>query len=55
MRMLIIDPMHNLYLGTAKHLFSRIWVKRDILDTSSLNTINERISLLRVPPEVRFN
>ena len=54
-RMLIIDPMHNLYLGTAKHLFSRIWVKRDILDTSSLNTINERISLLRVPPEVRFN
>ena len=24
-RMLIIDPMHNLYLGTAKHIFRQIW------------------------------
>ena len=26
-RMLIIDPMHNLYLGTAKYIFNVIWLK----------------------------
>lgn len=54
-RMLIIDPMHNLYLGTAKHVFSRIWVKRDIIDRKALDIINKRILLLIIPPEVRFN
>ena len=24
-RMVIIDPMHNLYLGTAKHML-RVWI-----------------------------
>ena len=54
-RMLIIDPMHNLYLGTAKHIFSKIWVSKNYLDSVSLNAINERILSLMVPPEVRFN
>lgn len=54
-RMLVIDPMHNLYLGTAKYIFSRIWVNRNIIDPSSLLVINKRITSLSVPPEVRFN
>ena len=54
-RMLIIDPMHNLYLGTAKHIFCKIWVNRSIIDNTSLKVINERILLLVIPPEVRFN
>lgn len=53
--MLIIDPMHNLYLGTAKHVLSTIWVKGNIFDSKVLDVINERILLLQIPPEVRFN
>ena len=34
-RMLIIDPMHNLYLGTAKRIFG-IWVRRDMISTAGL-------------------
>ena len=28
----VIDPMHNLYLGTAKSIFLNIWVSQGILD-----------------------
>lgn len=51
--MTIIDPMHNLYLGTAKYIFCQIWVKRGLI--GSLDIINERIQSLRIPSEVRFN
>jgi len=52
-RMLTIDPMHNLYLGTAKYIFTNIWIKEGLITNTLL--INERISSLVVPPEVRFS
>ncbi len=30
-RMAIIDPMHNLYLGTAKLVLKRIWHDRELI------------------------
>lgn len=54
-RMLTIDPMHNLYLGTAKYIFNNIWLKRNIIDSTSIDIINKRIQSMTVPPEVRFN
>ena len=27
--LVIIDPMHNLYLGTAKYIFSNVWLKNN--------------------------
>ena len=30
-RMLAVDPMHNLFLGSAKHILKNVWIKRDIL------------------------
>lgn len=38
-RMVIIDPMHNLYLGTAKRVFN-YWVQNDILDKKAITVIN---------------
>ena len=29
-RMLIIDPMHNIFLGTGKHFSKRIWLIVDL-------------------------
>ena len=54
-QMSIIDPMHNLYLGTAKYIFSRIWLNKEIIDNTSLKVINEQIASLVIYPEVRFN
>lgn len=40
--MCVIDPMHNLFLGTAKRVFS-VWIQREILSKSDLAKIQERI------------
>ena len=53
-RMLIIDPMHNLYLGTAKYIFS-LWRNNGIIDRDAIKVINDRISKLNVPSNVRFS
>ena len=45
----VIDPMHNLYLGTAK------WVSKGILNTVKLAEINRRILSLHVPAIVTFS
>ena len=28
--MTIIDPMHNMYIETAKHIFQNIWLKLEV-------------------------
>ena len=53
-RMLIIDPMHNLYLGTAKNML-RIWRNSGIIDKDALRVINDRISQLNVPSNGSFS
>ena len=52
--MLIIDPMHNLYLGTAKHIFSVVWQKNELINRDDVDTINSRVMSLVVPAEVKF-
>ena len=50
-KMLAIDPMH---IGTAKHIFLKVWLKRNLLDTCSISIINNRIRSLNKPSEVSF-
>ena len=44
----IIDPMHNLYLGTAKKIFT-LWVESGILSASKLDRLNVLISEVKLP------
>ena len=37
-----IDPMHNLFLGTAKHVF-KLWTKKNFLTKKDLKVLEERI------------
>lgn len=53
-RMLIIDPMHNLYLGTAKTIFHKVWMVHLANDKTSLTEISHRVSTIIVPATVRF-
>ena len=48
--MLLIDPMHNLFLGTAKHFARDLWIGQNILDQSALSIIEERLKSTIVPP-----
>ena len=52
--MLIIDPMHNIYMGTAKHIL-HVWTKNNLISSNDMKTINDKIKSWVVPPEVRFN
>ena len=57
--MLLIDPMHNLFWGTAKHFARDLWIERSILDTTALAKIGDRLKSTIVPaglgrlPEIR--
>ena len=50
-RFLVIDPMHNLFLGTAKHI-AEVWRERGFLTDESLQLIEERIHNLHVPAAI---
>ena len=50
-RMNIVDPMHNLFLGSAKHIFKKVFLACLLSDTD-VNTIQERVNSTVVPPDV---
>lgn len=52
--MTVIDPMHNLYLGTAKRMWS-LYRKCDIVTDADVQTINSRLISLRIPSNVKFS
>ncbi|XP_070548294.1 uncharacterized protein [Ptychodera flava] len=47
----VIDPMHNLLLGTAKHVVE-VWKKQKILTSEHFETIQSRVDKLKVPGNV---
>jgi len=51
-RFTIIDPMHNLFLGTAKHLMKNVWLPNKILMWNDLKSIQELIDNMKVPSNI---
>lgn len=51
-RMLVLDPMHNLFLGTAKHVLKNIWLDQDIIEPSEFCVIQSRIDQTVVPSDI---
>ena len=49
--MCVIDPMHNLFLGTAKKMF-KIWCENDILTKEKLREVQERIETVEAPSDL---
>lgn len=43
-RMLVVDPMHNLFLGTAKHFFKSVWMTEE-----NFKLVQERVNSALVP------
>ena len=50
----IIDPMHNLFNGTAKHILKNVWLdpEKPLLDKNNLQQIQEKMDKLKVPASV---
>ena len=50
-RMSVIDPMHNLFLGTAKHVFN-LWKNENIMDSKKLEEIDEKLQGIQAASDV---
>ena len=48
-RMLVVDPMHNLFLGTAKHYLKSIWLEEGIVSGSNFEVIQQHVDSATVP------
>ena len=49
--MCTIDPMHNLLLGTAKHVMET-WKKLSVIDNKTLVAIQHKVDSFICPPNI---
>ncbi len=48
-RMLVVDPMHCLFLGTAKYYLKRIWIENAIISNSDFDVIQQSVDSTIAP------
>ena len=51
MRFVVVDVMHNLFLGTAKHVIT-VWKEKQVLDAKEFEEIQKRVSSFNVPQHI---
>lgn len=51
-KMLIIDPMHNIFLGTGKHILKHVWLDLKLIEDSQFGKIQNRIDRVVVPSDM---
>ena len=47
----VVDPMHNLFLGTGKHTF-KVWLEKDLLTSEGLVEVDARLNKFCVPNNI---
>lgn len=50
-RFALIDPMHNLLLGSAKNVL-KTWIAMGILNESDMQKLQKRVNLIKPPSEI---
>ena len=50
-RMHVIDPMHNLFLGSGKHMMA-IWKRENLLEPCHYEDIQKFVDSMSVPSDV---
>ena len=50
--MVIIDPMHNIFLGSAKCVMKRLWIEKGILNQAQLLEMQQFVDEVHVPPDI---
>ena len=51
-RMTVIDPMHNLFLGSAKHVLKDIWIKGGLIQEKQIQQIQDVMNSMKTPTGV---
>ena len=50
--MTVVDPMHNLFLGTAKHIVKKVWIERSLIVSHQFEDIQRKINAFKTPLDV---
>lgn len=50
-RMVVVDPMHNLFLGSAKHVMKELWSKQEIISKDMLDEMQKVTDSFHVPTD----
>ena len=48
-KMLVLDPMHNLFLGTAKHFLKNLLIAGDHISSTDMEIVQKRVNASVVP------
>lgn len=51
-RMLVVDPMHNLFLGGAKHFLKAVWLEKGVTSAGDCAAIQDRVDRFVVPSDI---
>jgi hypothetical protein len=51
-KFLVVDPMHCLFLGIARSIVKKIWIKKDVLTPNILNKVQKMMDLFKVPADL---
>ena len=49
LRFLVVDPMHNLFLGTANHFLKAVWLESGVISQAQFEIIQHRVDLATTP------
>ena len=47
----IIDPLHNFYLGTTKHIFEDVWLGKELISHRTLESVESRMASIVCPED----
>jgi len=53
-RFFVIDPMHNLYLGTAKHMMKNVWLNEEspLINSEDFKKMQETVDSMITPQDI---
>ena len=51
-RFLVVDPMHNLFLGIVKTVVKDLWIKNNIISKTQLISIQHHMDKIRPPSDI---
>lgn len=51
-RMLTIDPMHNLFLGSGKHILKKVWIELGLITEHQFDLVQNRTDQIVCPPDI---
>lgn len=47
----VVDPLHNLFLGSAKHIFESVWLEKGIITHHTMESVQSRMATIICPED----